>query len=303
MSKAILITGATGKQGGSVLRALLEHPSFSPSAYTIFAVTRNPESSSAKKLAAKSPAIKLVQGDLKDAPGIFKALPSKPWGVYGMTGLGKNEAAEGIALVDEAVKAGSSHFVFSSVDRGGANDGNIASNVPHFITKHKIEARLREASEQSGGKLTYTTLRPPFFLDNLEWGFLGKVVSNVWRDHVKADLPLAVIDTTDIGRFAAAAFMEPESEAYKNKSLNLAGDKLTFTEANKIFEEKTGNPIPTTYGIFASLLLFLSKDFRMMTKFWNDTGFGAVPAESKALHKMTSFADWVDKSSFVKKSN
>jgi uncharacterized protein YbjT (DUF2867 family) len=303
MNRSILVTGATGKQGGSVVRALLEHPSFSPSTHTIFALTRNPNSPSAQKLAARSDAIKVVAGDPKDARAIFSNLPSKPWGVYVMTNPGKNETTEGNALIDEAVKAGSSHIVLSSVDRGSANGGDIPTEVPHFITKHNIEAHLRAAADKSTGNLAYTIIRPPFFLDNFDWGFIGKIVGTVWRDHVKSDMPLAVVDTRDIGRWAAASFMEPESPAHRNKALNIAGDRLTFAEANKIWESKTGGPIPTTYGIFASALLFLSTDFRLMTKFWNDPGFGASPEASRAVHPMTDLSTWIDQSSHGKKSN
>jgi nucleoside-diphosphate-sugar epimerase len=82
MSKAVLITGATGKQGGAVIDALLASPE--ASSFTILAVTRNVESASAKKLIEKG--CKLVQGDLQDVSGIFesaKKATSEPiWGVF-----------------------------------------------------------------------------------------------------------------------------------------------------------------------------------------------------------------------------
>ena len=80
MSKAVLITGATGKQGGAVVNALLS------SDFTILAVTRNTASPSAQKLAQKSPKIKLVQGDLNDPTVIFKnakeVAGKQIWGVF-----------------------------------------------------------------------------------------------------------------------------------------------------------------------------------------------------------------------------
>jgi len=69
MSKVVLITGATGKQGGAVIDALLAAPEASQ--FTILAVTRNTESGSAKKLSSKG--CKLVQADLNDVPAIFEA--------------------------------------------------------------------------------------------------------------------------------------------------------------------------------------------------------------------------------------
>jgi uncharacterized protein YbjT (DUF2867 family) len=80
--KSILVTGATGKQGGALINALLAEDAD----IEILAVTRNPQSKSAKNLADKSPKIKLVQGDLDDPAGIFKnahQVSSEPiWGVF-----------------------------------------------------------------------------------------------------------------------------------------------------------------------------------------------------------------------------
>ncbi|EOD51448.1 putative -like family protein [Neofusicoccum parvum UCRNP2] len=88
MSRALPITGATGKQGGS--------------------------SPSATRLAAKSPSIKLIQGDLNDVPALFAAArqaaaPAALWGVYSVQALMgrgvtlESEVRQGKARVDEAV--------------------------------------------------------------------------------------------------------------------------------------------------------------------------------------------------------
>jgi nucleoside-diphosphate-sugar epimerase len=82
MPKVVLITGATGKQGGAVIDAL--RASAEGSNFDILAVTRNAESASAKSLQAKG--CKIVQGDLHDVPGLFesaKKITSDPiWGVF-----------------------------------------------------------------------------------------------------------------------------------------------------------------------------------------------------------------------------
>jgi uncharacterized protein YbjT (DUF2867 family) len=80
--RTVLITGATGKQGGSVVDALLK----ANAPYEILALTRNAQSSSSKKLAQKSSKIKLVVGNLDKVDEIFRAakLSTKApiWGVY-----------------------------------------------------------------------------------------------------------------------------------------------------------------------------------------------------------------------------
>ncbi|MCJ1473585.1 hypothetical protein MMC13_002236 [Lambiella insularis] len=301
MSKPILITGATGKQGGSVIRALLAHPSYSPTTFPIYAITRNPSSSSSSRLTALSPAIKLIQGDTNNAPAIFSALPAKPWGVFSVQVPNKREVPQGKAIVDEAVKAGVSTFVYASVDRGVDSDTD-PTDVPHFITKYEIEQHLMAKARESNGKMNYTILRPVFFLDNLDWGFLGKLVITAWRDHV-AGKKLKVIATTDIGNFGATACMEPENPEYRNKALLLAGDDLTFDEADKIFKEKTGQGMPTTYGFLASLLLWAVKDMGLMFRFFREKGFGADIEVLKAMDAGKGLQDlsaWIERSSYVK---
>ena len=82
MSRALLISGATGKQGGAVINALLSENAD----FEILGVTRNAKSASAQKLLQKSPKIKLVEGNLDDPVDIFKkakqATSLPVWGVF-----------------------------------------------------------------------------------------------------------------------------------------------------------------------------------------------------------------------------
>ena len=82
MNRAILVTGATGKQGGALIKSLLADKA----PFRILAVTRDPNSPSSKRLAAKSSNITLVQGDLNDTEAIFKtakqATSNPIWGVF-----------------------------------------------------------------------------------------------------------------------------------------------------------------------------------------------------------------------------
>jgi uncharacterized protein YbjT (DUF2867 family) len=170
MSKVILVTGATGKQGGAVIDALLNDSTHKFS--TILAVTRDPNSSSAKMLALKSVLIKLVQGNLDDVPTIFENAgyinKEQIWGVYSVqVSLGKGvtidgEIAQGKALIDESVKRGVKYFVYSSVDRGGdKRSWATRTPIPHFQTKYEIEHHLRDQA----GSMGWTILRPVAFMD------------------------------------------------------------------------------------------------------------------------------------------
>jgi uncharacterized protein YbjT (DUF2867 family) len=169
MSKVLLITGATGKQGGATIKALLDSPQSKD--FTILAVTRNPESGSAQKLKEKG--IKIVKGDLNDVPGIFaaaKEAASEPiWGVFSVQipgGRGasvKTEEAQGKALVDGALESGVKMFVYTSVERGGDDKSfDNPTPVPHFISKYNIEKHLVEKAKE---KMDWCILRPVAFLE------------------------------------------------------------------------------------------------------------------------------------------
>ena len=109
-SKLIFVTGATGKQGGAVARALLAQ------GHRVRGMTRNVNSTGVKSLAGLG--AKMVAGDFKDPESLVAAAT----GVDAMFAMStpfeageQAEIREGIALVDAAVAAGVDHFVCASI--------------------------------------------------------------------------------------------------------------------------------------------------------------------------------------------
>ena len=308
MSKVLLITGATGKQGGAVVDAILALPS-ATSEYTILAVTRDTNSSSAQKLAAKSSAIKLVQGNLDDVPGLFRTaaeVTKQPiWGVYSVQiSLGKGvttegEERQGMSLIDESIKHGVKHFVYSSVERGGDEKSwTNPTPVPHFITKYHIEHHLRDAA--AGDKMGWTVLRPVAFMENLQPGFPTKVfmtaLRNTLGDNAKS---LQFVATEDIGFFAAQAFAKPQE--FNHKAIGLAGDDVTVAALSKAFQNTTGAPLPTTFWPFGSALMWAVKEVGTMVTWFKTDGYAAdIPMLRKMNPGLMDFEAWlVQKRNFV----
>ena len=90
---------------------------------------------------------------------------------------------------------------------------------------------------------------------------------------------------------------------YHNKGISLAGDNLTFREANEIFERETGMPIPVTYGWLASVMLFFVADVRLMFEWFSEKGFGANVEGLRAMDMgLRDFRMWVRGSKFAKKA-
>ena len=303
--KAILITGATGKQGGSVLKQLATHASSSQ--FTLLAVTRNAESASAKKIKERHPDTILVQGDLDDCEGLFTSAKTalrdaskddKIWGVYSVQvsmGPGvtvEKEVKQGKALIDESIREGVQRFVYSSVDRGG-NDKSFETEtpIPHFQSKYQIEQYLLEKAGKQGETMSWTILRPVAFMDNLTPAFPTKVFMAALRDALKGK-PNQWVSTEDIGLFGAAAFRDPQK--WHARAEALAGDELTFEEMNGCFERATGSPVPVTFGMLGSALMWAVTEVNLMITWFATHGYGCdikkLKAEEPAL---CDFETWL----------
>lgn len=307
MSRALLITGATGKQGGAVINALLARQ---PSDFLLLAATRNAQSASAKRLAAKSGRIKLVQGDLDAAPALFTsakaAAGSVPlWGVFSVQTVPssknmENEAKQGKALIDESIKAGVQHFVYSSVERGGdERSWTNPTPVPHFITKHQIEHHLRDSTANGKSPMSWTILRPVMFMDNFQPGFVSKVFLTLLRDTME-DKPMQFIAASDIGYFAAEAFHNPAK--WNKRAFGLAGDELTFAQLSQTFEKTTGDTAGTTFSLLGKALKYAATEVGVMVDWFKNDGYRANVSEVKRIHpQVTTMEGWLKQSAFVKK--
>lgn len=144
MLKNVLVFGATGKQGGAVVSALLALPHAKD--FAVVAITRNPASPSAIKLASNQ-GVRVVKGDLDDPAALFASIGAPVWGVFSVQipmGKGQSpvtEEKQGQALVDAALAHGHvKKFVYTSADRGGP--GFKPTNVPHFASKNKVQFKL-----------------------------------------------------------------------------------------------------------------------------------------------------------------
>ncbi|KAG0646996.1 hypothetical protein D0Z07_6086 [Hyphodiscus hymeniophilus] len=295
--RKLLIIGATGKQGGAVIDALIA----SSAPFEILALTRNTSSPSAQKLACR-PNVKVIQGDSLDPAPIFEA--HKPiHGVFLVTSFepGKENAEEAQArpVIDQAVANKVEHLVFTSVDRGGPGvSENDPTNIVHFATKHRIEEYLKDKTADS--KTQWTILRPVAFMDNLVPGFQGKFFPVMWGSKLRDDQTLQLISVHDIGVFASKAFQNPQE--YKGRAISLAGDDLTLAQAKKVFKEAIGYNMPSTFQFMGSLLMYMVKDLGVMFQWFADVGYGAdVKSLRTEEPKLQDFGTWLKETSDFRK--
>ena len=296
MSQNVLVTGATGNQGGAVIAAL---SAIDAKDFTIFAVTRNVSSPGAQNLVSKYSNLKLVCGTFDDPTAIFsscKVSISSVFAIQQPAGFPPNaeiEEKHGKDLVDAAVAHGVKVYVQTTVDRGPNSDMN-PTKVPHFRSKYNIEKRL-ELKAKDGGKMSFTILRPTSFMDNFAGGFPTKVVATSWRDYLPPDLRVQLVAAKDIGWFAAQALTNPDDDKYRNKSISIAGDELNYAEIDAIYREGTGRSLPTTFATVVWLLFKLVKEMPLTFDFFKDPGFNAdILWLRKVNPELNTFKMWVD---------
>jgi uncharacterized protein YbjT (DUF2867 family) len=229
----ILVTGATGRQGGATVRRLLS------GGWPVRALVRDPAAPAAVALAAAG--ARLVRGDFDDPASLPPALDGVV-AVFGIPPVALSpagpqagpEVARGRALIDAAAAAGIQQIVFSTVA-----SASVSSTGPTGSAgKALIERYLRDRIALP------TVLRPVRFMTNyLSGGVMGidGIDGGVHRHLFPPHEPMQVIALEDIAEFAALAFADPAR--YAGRTLELAGDQPTPVEAAAAISTAAGFPV------------------------------------------------------------
>ncbi len=210
----ILVTGATGQQGGAVALHLLTK------GYKVRAMTRKPEGEKARALAARG--AEIVRADLDDPQSLERALEGA-WGVFAVqntweAGVAREEE-QGKRLAKLAREKGVQHYVYTSVGSAHRRTG-----IPHFDNKWRIEEIIRALKFPS-----YTMLRPVFFMDNfLSPWFKPGIEQGKLMMALQPSTVIQMIAVDDIGKFGLRAFEQPAE--MNGVELDIAGDQHTMSE-------------------------------------------------------------------------
>jgi len=215
--KVIAVIGATGHQGGGVVRALQARGQFK-----VRALTRDP--SKHRDLAEE-----VVEADL-GKPETLKAAFEGAHGVFLVTNFqeaGTDELKQATAAIRAAKDAGVKHFIWSTLPDVEAISGG-KFDVPHFTGKAKIDRLVKGAGFEN-----YTFVIAPFYYQNLA----GAIAPHNQADGsmgwaLPLDPTLRVIhmgDINELGDIVAGAFAHP-NEAGNGQYLPLVGDFMSFNE-------------------------------------------------------------------------
>ena len=274
--RILLITGATGSQGGATLRELICRTGD----WDLRALVRNPDSDKAQALARQG--VTLVKGDLDDDDSLRAALR----GVHGVhsvqTPMGQGpegEERQGKRLATLSAEAGVNHFVYSSVAGAERNSG-----VPHFESKWRIEEHIRSLG------LPFTVLRPAVFMDNFGTPMFRTLMLSMFRRDVGKRRPIQLLDTAYVGWFAAEAFDHPQD--WIGREIEIAGDDLTWPEMMRVLR-RAGRRPALALPLPSPLVRQMPEDFTRMVDWIGREGFRADIPALRVLHPgLHRFGDW-----------
>lgn len=283
----ILVSGATGQQGGAVLRHLLDI------GFHVRVLTRNPNQTTARDLAESG--VEVFKGDFMERDSLDRALD----GVHGAFSVQnahsagiEGEIEQGKAFADAAKDANVKHFVYTSVGGAERNTG-----IPHFDSKGEIEKHIHSIG------LPATILRPVFFMNN--WTrFKETILGGQLLSPLSPDTKLQQIAVDDIGFFAALAFADPDK--WIDQAIEIAGDELTMTETAETFSHALDQKVEFVQVPWDKWEEQAGEEMTTMYRWFEEKGYQADIKKLRDLHpglkNLTSFLqtqDWVSQEHIV----
>ena len=217
--RKILVTGATGQQGGAFAKLLLQKK------HKVYALARNTDSPAALDLQVKG--ANIIKGDLDDYDSIFHAINDVDsiflMGTPFEDGV-EGEIRRGKLMADIAKDKGIEHLVYSSIANANKNTG-----INYFESKYKVEQHIKNL------QIPYTIIGPTFFMENmfgqgLRQGQLALPLS-----------PLTILQQSALDNIAAfSALVFERRDHFLGKRIDIASDEVTGDQIAQILSNKSG---------------------------------------------------------------
>ncbi len=250
--------------------------------FPVRALTRDPEQPKAREFTGRG--AEVVRGDMEDQATVSRALEDA-YGVHSVQATNPDgvdaEIRQGLNVADAAKRSRISHFVYSSVASADQRTG-----IPHFDSKFRIEEHIR------GTGMSYTVVRPVFFMENL-LGMREGIENGTLNFPLDPDTRLQMIAVDDIGGVVCAAFERPGK--WQGRAIELAGDELSMTELAQAFSVVTGKEVRYVQTPWDEFEKKAGAEMTTMFRWFQNTGYhvniGVVRQEYPAL---TTFAKWLN---------
>jgi len=274
----ILVTGATGKQGGTLAKLLLQKN------HKVYALVRNIQSPAAQEL--KKEGANLVKGDLNNLDSLEQAVN----GVDSIFLMGtpledgiEGETRRGKMMADIAKEKNVKHLVYSSVAYADRNTG-----IPHFESKYKVEQHIKNLG------IPYTIIGPTFFMENLLTYLRPGLEQGQLALPLSPSSILQQIALQNIAEFSALVL--EHSKTFLDKRIDIASDEVTGDQATKVLSNELGRKIRYVH-IALDRVREGNEDMARMFEWYEKVGTG-IGIDIPSLHQeypqvnWLSFKDW-----------
>jgi uncharacterized protein YbjT (DUF2867 family) len=274
--KLILVTGATGQQGGAVLRHLRER------GFPVRALVRDPDQPKARELTGHG--VEVVGGDMDDETSLTRAMD----GLYGVFSVqtpyqagNEGEIRQGINVADAAKRSRISRFVYSSVGSADQRTG-----IPHFDGKYRIEEHIRATG------MHFTIVRPVFFMEN--WlGMRQNIENGTINLPLQPETRLQMIAVDDIGGIVANAF--EHLGKWQDREFEIAGDEHSMADVARNFTRITGRDVRYVQAPWDEFEKQAGEDLTAMFRWFESTGYHVdISAVRLEYPKLMNFDRWAN---------
>ncbi len=266
--RKILVTGATGQQGGALARLLLQKK------HTVYALTRNNQSAAAQDLRNKG--ANIVKGDLDDSDSLKHVVKD----VNSIFLMGtpfedgtEGEIRRGKLMADIAKENSVEHLVYSSVANADKN-----TSIPHFESKYKIEQHIKNLG------IPHTIVGPTFFMENLlgpglEQGQLALPLS-----------PSSILQQSALQNIAEfSALVLERRKPFLGKRIDIASDEVTGEQAAEVLSNVLGYKIRYV-PVPLEQIYQANEDMARMYEWYEKVGTGI---DISALHQEYPEVNWL----------
>ncbi len=303
--KVIAVTGATGAQGGGLVRAILADKS---GEFVARAITRNVNSEKAKALANMG--AELIQADLDNYETLKNAFTGA-YGVYGVTNFWEHfttekEIAQAESIAKAAKETNVKHVIWSSLDDTRKwvplSDNRMPTlqgkyKVPHFDAKGEANKFFTNSGVPT------TILNTVFYWENfIYFGQGPKKGPDGKLSFIMpmADKKLPSIAVEDIGKCAFGVFKN--GDKYIGKTIGIAGEHLTGKQFAEAFKKAFGKEVvysPVTPEVFRGFDFPGADDMGNMYQFKTDFEDDYCNSRSIELAKtlnpsLLTFESWLN---------
>nr|XP_005601920.1 nmrA-like family domain-containing protein 1 [Equus caballus]XP_008530578.1 PREDICTED: putative nmrA-like family domain-containing protein ENSP00000305954 [Equus przewalskii] len=285
--KIIAVFGATGAQGGSVARAILESKKFA-----VRALTRDVTKPKAQAL--RDLGIEVIKGDLDDEASVEAALKGT-YGAFLVTNFWEHfskekEVCQGKLVADAAKRLGVKHVVFSGLENVKRLSGGKLE-VPHFDAKGEVEEYFWSIG------VPMTSVRVAAYFENFltTWKPVKASDGDYYTLAIPmGDVPMDGISVADVGAVVCSIFNSPEE--FVGKAVGLSAEALTIQQYADVLSKVLGKDIrdaKMTPEAYEKLGIPVGKEIANMCRFYQTRPDRDVKLTHRLNPKVKSFSQFI----------